>query len=211
MKSEDIILTEMEKQNLQTPEEPGVKSGSSKFMISGEAPLVVGKACELLVREISSRAWQHTERNRRRTLQRQDIHAAVGESEVFDFLIDIVPRVTTARAPAANLGDAQEFRMPQGQPMAPPMAQGIPTQMAPPADMLTTQVAAPPPLTDNGTGIPGNEFNFGYSFSQPEQQQAEQHQQVAQAADVLHATHQDPSQANHATAWDPNVLPSLPP
>ncbi|EEC43265.1 predicted protein, partial [Phaeodactylum tricornutum CCAP 1055/1] len=63
-----------------------------KFMISGEAPLLMSKACELLVKELSARAWQHTERNRRRTLQRQDIHAAVGESEVYDFLIDIVPR-----------------------------------------------------------------------------------------------------------------------
>jgi nuclear transcription factor Y gamma len=68
-------------------------------MIAGEAPVLLGKACELLIKELTVRAWRHTERNRRRTLQRQDIHAAVGESEVFDFLIDIVPRVTTSQLP----------------------------------------------------------------------------------------------------------------
>lgn len=67
-----------------------------KFMISGEAPVLMSKACELLVKELSQRAWQHTERSRRRTLQRQDLHQAVGESEVYDFLIDIVPRVATS-------------------------------------------------------------------------------------------------------------------
>jgi len=62
-------------------------------MIAGEAPVLLGKACELFVREVTMRAWRHTERNRRRTLQRQDVHQAVSESEVYDFLIDIVPRV----------------------------------------------------------------------------------------------------------------------
>lgn len=91
-------MAELERERLQKeaeengsteePEKIGVK-----FMISGEAPILMSKACELLIKDLSFRAWQHTERNRRRTLQRQDLHAAVGESEVYDFLIDIVPRV----------------------------------------------------------------------------------------------------------------------
>ena len=100
-----------------------------KFMISGEAPILMSKACELLIKDLSFRAWQHTERNRRRTLQRQDLHAAVGESEVYDFLIDIVPRVqaaqgqATASAAATTMDPAgltmmqgavpQAFQMPQ--------------------------------------------------------------------------------------------------
>ena len=75
-----------------------------KFMISGEAPILMSKACELLIKDLSFRAWQHTERNRRRTLQRQDLHAAVGESEVYDFLIDIVPRVQAAQGQHADGG-----------------------------------------------------------------------------------------------------------
>jgi len=101
MKSEDVILQELErdKQEKLAAEEgqpattPNEKS--TKFMISGEAPVLMSKACELMIKDLSFRAWRHTERNRRRTLQKQDLHAAVGESEVYDFLIDIVPRVTT--------------------------------------------------------------------------------------------------------------------
>ena len=70
---------------------------NTRFMIAGEGPVLLGKACELMIKEITTRAWRHTERNRRRTLQKQDVHAAVGESEVYDFLIDIVPRVTTSQ------------------------------------------------------------------------------------------------------------------
>jgi len=95
MKSEEFILQELEREKIQ---QVGSSSGDKpqvKFMISGEAPLLMSKACELFVKELSTRAWLHTERNRRRTLQRQDVHAAVGESEVFDFLIDLVPRVSS--------------------------------------------------------------------------------------------------------------------
>mmetsp|Transcript_22990 Transcript_22990/g.54279 ORF Transcript_22990/g.54279 Transcript_22990/m.54279 type:complete len:340 (+) Transcript_22990:390-1409(+) len=101
MKSEDLILQELEKDRLEKkaaeegqPVAPSNEK-TTKFMISGEAPVLMSKACELMIKDLSFRAWRHTERNRRRTLQKQDLHAAVGESEVYDFLIDIVPRVTT--------------------------------------------------------------------------------------------------------------------
>mmetsp|Transcript_42456 Transcript_42456/g.128834 ORF Transcript_42456/g.128834 Transcript_42456/m.128834 type:complete len:279 (-) Transcript_42456:2366-3202(-) len=95
MKSEEGILSDMEKEKSGSGGEPAsASSGGQRFMIAGEAPVLLGKACELFVREVTMRAWRHTERNRRRTLQKQDVHAAVGESEVYDFLIDIVPRVT---------------------------------------------------------------------------------------------------------------------
>lgn len=68
---------------------------TTKFMISAEAPALMTKACELIIREISTRAWQHTDSQKRKTLNRADIHSAVIENEVFDFLIDIIPRVTT--------------------------------------------------------------------------------------------------------------------
>ncbi|KAA3674881.1 nuclear transcription factor Y, gamma [Paragonimus westermani] len=64
------------------------------MMISAEAPILFAKAAELFIRELTLRAWIHTERNRRRTLQRNDISMAVsdGDTDQFDFLIDIVPR-----------------------------------------------------------------------------------------------------------------------
>ncbi|KAL5969864.1 Nuclear transcription factor Y subunit gamma [Taenia solium] len=64
------------------------------MMISAEAPILFAKAAELFIRELTLRAWLHTDRNRRRTLQRNDISMAVsyGDTDQFDFLIDIVPR-----------------------------------------------------------------------------------------------------------------------
>lgn len=61
-------------------------------MISAEAPVLFAKACEMFILELSLRAWIHTEENKRRTLQRNDIAMAITKTDVFDFLIDIVPR-----------------------------------------------------------------------------------------------------------------------
>merc|ERR1719442_315057 len=71
-------------------------------MISAEAPVLFGKACEMFIHELTMRAWVHTEDNKRRTLQRNDIAMAITKYDQFDFLIDIVPRddikpVTTKR------------------------------------------------------------------------------------------------------------------
>ncbi|XP_059149407.1 nuclear transcription factor Y subunit gamma-like [Physella acuta] len=61
-------------------------------MISAEAPVLFAKAAEIFVSELSLRAWIHTEDNKRRTLQRNDIAMAISKFDQFDFLIDIVPR-----------------------------------------------------------------------------------------------------------------------
>ena len=61
-------------------------------MISAEAPVLFAKAAEMFVQELSLRAWIHTEENKRRTLQKNDISQAVAKYDQFDFLIDIVPR-----------------------------------------------------------------------------------------------------------------------
>ncbi|KAF0978459.1 hypothetical protein FDP41_002279 [Naegleria fowleri] len=66
----------------------------TKTMISAEAPVLFAKACEMFIIELTLHAWVHTEEAKRRTLQRNDIAAAIGKTDVFDFLIDIVPRET---------------------------------------------------------------------------------------------------------------------
>ena len=53
------------------------------------------KACEIFILELTLRAWMHTDECKRRTLQRNDVAVAIGRSDVFDFLIDIVPRDET--------------------------------------------------------------------------------------------------------------------
>nr|CCA21060.1 nuclear transcription factor Y subunit putative [Albugo laibachii Nc14] len=69
-----------------------MKADEDVRMISAEAPVLFAKACEMFIQELSMRSWTHTEENKRRTLQRSDIAAALAKSDMFDFLIDIVPR-----------------------------------------------------------------------------------------------------------------------
>lgn len=61
-------------------------------MIAAETPIVLARAAELLVTELTLQSWVNTCKSKRRTLQKSDISAVVSKSELFDFLIDIVPR-----------------------------------------------------------------------------------------------------------------------
>ncbi|KAF7664895.1 hypothetical protein LDENG_00160900 [Lucifuga dentata] len=61
-------------------------------MISAEAPVLFAKAAQIFITELTLRAWIHTEDNKRRTLQKNDIAMAITKFDQFDFLIDIVPR-----------------------------------------------------------------------------------------------------------------------
>ncbi|KAK4435303.1 Nuclear transcription factor Y subunit C-2 [Sesamum alatum] len=59
-------------------------------MISGEAPIVFSKACELFIEELTKRAWAMTLQGKRRTMQREDVASAVITTDLFDFLITLV-------------------------------------------------------------------------------------------------------------------------
>jgi len=111
-------MQELERQRREKAGEPVEGEGAkptTKFMIAGEAPMVMTKACELMIKELTLRAWKHTDNNKRKTLQRADVHAAVAENEIFDFLIDLVPRVATASLtiPPINNTVGQEVSPPQ--------------------------------------------------------------------------------------------------
>jgi len=90
-------------------------------MISAEAPVLFSKAAELFITELTLRAWIHTEDNKRRTLQRNDIAMAISKYDQFDFLIDIVPRdelkphktreEPAASKPSPNIPDQVIFRI----------------------------------------------------------------------------------------------------
>ncbi|ODQ66140.1 CCAAT binding transcription factor component, partial [Nadsonia fulvescens var. elongata DSM 6958] len=69
-----------------------MKSDEDVRMISAEAPILFAKGCDIFITELTMRAWIHAEENKRRTLQRSDIACALQKSDMFDFLIDIVPR-----------------------------------------------------------------------------------------------------------------------
>lgn len=61
-------------------------------MISAEGPILFARACEIFIADLTCRSYMHATSNRRRTVQRSDVVAAVAGSNVFDFLVDVVPR-----------------------------------------------------------------------------------------------------------------------
>ncbi|CAI0476351.1 unnamed protein product [Linum tenue] len=66
------------------------RSGDDVKMISGEAPIVFAKACELFIEELARRSWNVAVQGKRRTLHREDVASAVAATEVFDFLVGLV-------------------------------------------------------------------------------------------------------------------------
>ena len=76
------------------------RSGEDVKMISGEAPIVFSKACELFIEELTLRSWMVTLQGKRRTLHKEDVAAAVMATDIFDFLAEMV--ASEAKAPAAN-------------------------------------------------------------------------------------------------------------
>ena len=66
-----------------------MKSDEDVRMISAEAPVLFAKACEMFILELSLRANAAAEKSKRRTLQKEDVDAAIRECLVFDFLVDL--------------------------------------------------------------------------------------------------------------------------
>jgi hypothetical protein len=69
-----------------------MKSDEDVKMISAEAPVLFAKACEMFIMELTHRAWFYTEENKRRTLQKCDIIKCIQHTDIFDFLLDLVPK-----------------------------------------------------------------------------------------------------------------------
>uniref|UniRef100_A0A0A9ESY4 Transcription factor CBF/NF-Y/archaeal histone domain-containing protein n=1 Tax=Arundo donax TaxID=35708 RepID=A0A0A9ESY4_ARUDO len=76
----------------------------------------------MFILELTHRGWAHAEENKRRTLQKSDIAAAVARTEVFDFLVDIVPRDEAKDAEAAAAAAAGITHPAAGMPATDPMA-----------------------------------------------------------------------------------------
>jgi histone H3/H4 len=64
-------------------------------MVASEVPILFSKVTEKFVEELTLRAWMFTEENKRRILQRNDLSAAARTSDVFDFLVYIIPKNDT--------------------------------------------------------------------------------------------------------------------
>src|SRR5271170_1857518 len=91
-----------------------MKSDEDVKMISAEAPILFAKGCDIFITELTMRAWIHAEESKRRTLQRSDIAQAISKSDMFDFLIDIVPREVAAQHAAMGAGVGAPFDYKRG-------------------------------------------------------------------------------------------------
>ncbi|KAL8847222.1 MAG: hypothetical protein Q9221_007748 [Calogaya cf. arnoldii] len=114
-----------------------MKADPEVKMISAEAPILFAKGCDIFITELTMRAWIHAEENKRRTLQRSDIASALAKSDMFDFLIDIVPReeaASHAKRTAAQTGPVSGA--------VPPATSSTNNQLLPPQNNVQHQ---PPP------------------------------------------------------------------
>ncbi|BGP52172.1 Transcriptional activator hap5 [Rhodotorula kratochvilovae] len=73
-------------------------------MISSEVTVLFEKACQIFIQELTARAHLVSLAARRRTLSRADVAQAVSRSDMFDFLIDIVPRTEQRAAASTSTG-----------------------------------------------------------------------------------------------------------
>lgn len=81
--------------------------------MSAESPVLLAKASEIFITELSIRSWYNVEESKRRLVRAKDISAALSKSDQFDFLIDILPKepppaknqpeTTMATAPTATV------------------------------------------------------------------------------------------------------------
>ncbi len=101
MKQEETILSKIRATNAAAIND--VKN-SGPLLIASDSLIIMSKAVEMMIKELTARAWRHTRRSKKNTVSNQFIREAVMESEVYDFLIDIVPRSEVRRQGRA--GDA---------------------------------------------------------------------------------------------------------
>lgn len=128
-----------------------MKADPEVKMISAEAPILFAKGCDIFITELTMRAWIHAEENKRRTLQRSDIASALAKSDMFDFLIDIVPREEAAQHAKRAPGQPAPASVPGAAPgTAIPPQHAIPQQagpqhMPPPQNYPLSHGLAPEP------------------------------------------------------------------
>lgn len=59
-------------------------------MISADTPILLSKACELFILELTLRSWLQTQECKRQMLQRFDIARAIRLVDTLDFLVELV-------------------------------------------------------------------------------------------------------------------------
>jgi nuclear transcription factor Y gamma len=149
-----------------------MKADEDVRMRSAEAPVLFAKACEMFILELTLRSWIHTEENKRRTLQKNDIAAAITRTDIFDFLVDIVPRDELKDEGA--LGGVPRAALPVGTPAdALPyggmyyVAAGQPQQGGPPTMQQQANMMGSPAMMVGRPGMPMDPSMFAPQVRPP--------------------------------------------
>jgi len=159
-----------------------MKADPEVKMISAEAPILFAKGCDIFITELTMRAWIHAEENKRRTLQRSDIASALAKSDMFDFLIDIVPREDAT---------PQHKRRPE---------------FTPTGQYQVPEAQAAPPTTATNNSVLGQQTPGG----PPQEQSSHQMAAAAAAADFGAMAQHMPPQDQYQTQQQPGMYPPPP-
>jgi nuclear transcription factor Y gamma len=73
-----------------------MKSDEDVRMISAEAPILFAKACEMFVLDLTIRCWAFSEHNKRGGLENEDVLQVLKETDIFDFLAQVMALPRTA-------------------------------------------------------------------------------------------------------------------
>ncbi|XP_049396081.1 nuclear transcription factor Y subunit C-1-like [Solanum stenotomum] len=163
-----------------------MKSDKDVHMISAEAPILIAKACELFIQELTHRSWLNAQEYQRRTLKKTDFITVLRETELFDFLVDAISMDETEEEVTGfvpgmlgNIPSGIPYCYSPMGPPAPPIGPPAPS-MGPPAaprgimgrramPWVAPSVHVPPPLYPRQSGwhaAGGNPYATGGSSGQ---------------------------------------------
>ncbi|KAH0690210.1 hypothetical protein KY289_017568 [Solanum tuberosum] len=65
-----------------------MKTDKDVRMIAAESPVLLAKACELFIQELTLRSWLNAQENHRRILKKDDVTDVIMQTDNLDFLVD---------------------------------------------------------------------------------------------------------------------------
>uniref|UniRef100_A0A915LGX9 Transcription factor CBF/NF-Y/archaeal histone domain-containing protein n=1 Tax=Meloidogyne javanica TaxID=6303 RepID=A0A915LGX9_MELJA len=141
-----------------------IEEGLKTQMIGSEAPVLLAKAAEIFIEELTLRSWLNTQENRRKTIQKADVAAGAEKSEMFDFLIDILPRDDMQKCTDGSMPALSECLMTleNGQVIqATQIGQPIPLNCGPGQPIIMTLPGSGDQQQFQVVQMPGDDQNLG--------------------------------------------------
>nr|KYP65010.1 Nuclear transcription factor Y subunit C-4 [Cajanus cajan] len=96
-----------------------MKTDPEVQMISAETPILMSKACEIFIQELTYRAWMRAEESNNQTVQPCDVAKAIVQTNAMNFLTEIVPNellhfcaLDAQEENAGNIAEGNQAAMP---------------------------------------------------------------------------------------------------